>query len=67
MSDGAGHGVVIESITCGGCGHLMENVDEGMTWECVNPYCEDVLKEWRPRILMDEIIRPHSTVPGVKA
>lgn len=66
MSGGAGHGVVIGFITCGGCGHMMKGVEGAMTWQCVNPNCENALKEWRPRILMDEIIgRPHETIPGV--
>ncbi|HTH42903.1 MAG TPA: hypothetical protein VL498_07045 [Terracidiphilus sp.] len=63
---GAGHRVVIDSITCGRCGHLMENPEGEMTWQCVNPRCPEVLKEYRPRILMDQIIgRPHETIPGV--
>ncbi|HET6220186.1 MAG TPA: hypothetical protein VFE27_24370 [Acidobacteriaceae bacterium] len=66
MSGGAGHGVVIDYITCGGCGNLMENVEGEMTWRCVNAECKNALKEWRPRILIDEIVRPQATIPGVE-
>ena len=64
---GAGHGVVIESITCGGCGHLMQVIEGSMSWQCVNAKCEYALKEFQPRIIMDEIIgRRRETIPGVE-
>jgi len=67
MSGGAGHQVVIGSIICGKCGHMMENAEGSMNFQCVNPKCPIVLREYRPRIFLDEMIgRPCETIPGVK-
>lgn len=59
-----GHRIVFSTVTCGGCGWLMESTD-ACRWRCLNGNCEYCLREWSVRVVMQEEM-PAAPVPGIE-